>query len=55
VSLIGKLIVAVVILFAACVLFLNCDHRTWRNESSKRFGPRWRCMDCGALTDEEPT
>lgn len=53
-SIIGKLVIVVVILLGVLVMFLDCPH-AWREENSPRFGRRWRCMDCGALTDEDPT
>lgn len=52
-SIIGKLIIAVIILIAVCIAFVDCVH-AWREEHHPRFGRRWRCIDCGALTDEEP-
>lgn len=51
-SIIGKLAIVVVILLAVLVVFIDCAH-SWREESG-RGGKRWRCMDCGALTDEQP-
>lgn len=52
-SIAGKLIIVIVMLIGVLALFFECDHSAWREESDRR-GRRWRCMDCGALTDEEP-
>jgi hypothetical protein len=52
-SIIGKLAIVVVILLGVLLAFIDCAH-SWREENDRR-GKRWRCMDCGALTNDEPT
>jgi hypothetical protein len=51
-SIIGKLVIVIVLLIGVLVLFFEWPH-AWRAESF-RGKKQWRCMDCGALTDEEP-